>query len=50
MVFVGPAAGVIATRAGYGAVYVAAAGCVALAAAVVLTLGATRRRARALPA
>ncbi len=50
MVFVGPAAGIIATRAGYGAVYLAAAGCVALAAAIVLTLGALRRRARALPA
>ncbi len=50
MVFVGPAAGIIATRAGYGAVYLAAAGCVGLAAAIVVTLGALRRRARALPA
>ncbi len=50
MVFVGPAAGIIATRAGYGAVYLAAAGCVALAATIVLSLGALRRRACALPA
>jgi MFS family permease len=50
MVFVGPAAGVIATSAGYGAVYLAAAGCVGLAAAIVVTLAATRRRARGLAA
>jgi MFS family permease len=45
MVFVGPAAGFLAVRAGYGAVYLAAAGCVGLAAVIVLVLGAGRRRA-----
>jgi MFS family permease len=43
MVFVGPAAGVIATRAGYGAVYFAAACCVGLAALIVVGIGAVRR-------
>ena len=47
MVFVGPAAGLIATHAGYGAVYVAAAGCVAMGALIVMLVGAGRRRERA---
>jgi MFS family permease len=46
MVFVGPAAGFLATRAGYGAVYLGAAGCVGLAAVIVLVLGAQRARVR----
>jgi hypothetical protein len=45
MVFVGPAAGFIATRAGFGAVYFGAALCVCLAACIVVTLAAGRRRA-----
>jgi hypothetical protein len=44
MVFVGPAAGLIATRAGYGAVYFGAALCVCLAASIVLVLAGTRRQ------
>ncbi len=47
MVFVGPAAGVIATRAGYGAVYLAAAFCVMLAASIVVAIWVSRQRARA---
>jgi MFS family permease len=44
MVFVGPAAGFLAVRAGYGAVYLAASGCVALAACIVLALAARSGR------
>ena len=46
MVFVGPAAGLIAMRAGYGAVYLGAALCVCLAAAMVLGLAGARQRRR----
>jgi hypothetical protein len=46
MVFVGPAAGLIATRAGYGAVYLGAAFCVCMAATIVVVLAGARQRAR----